>query len=131
MSFPNDKCEKCGKEYTYEYLRWCKPCQINNFKKILTNWTIEKEIDNLVEEMHSKIENYYDIVFEWIPYNQFYNIEEISRGDLATIYSAIWNDGPLYYNHNEYKYTRKPNRKVVLRCIHNSQNITSKFLNEV
>ena len=82
--------------------------------------------------MHLRIKNNKDIVFEWIPYNQLNNIEEISKGDLATIYSAIWNDGPLYYDEYEYLCLRKPNRKVVLRCIHNSQNIsTNKFLKVV
>ena len=35
--------------------------------------------------------------FEWIPYNQFGNIEEIGKGGFATVYSAIWKDGPLGY----------------------------------
>src|SRR4051812_35380393 len=89
-----------------------------------------KKIDDFIKEMHLKIKNYKDIIFEYIPYTQFDNIEEISKGDLATVYSAIWNDGPLYYSKNEY--TRQLNKKVVLRCIHNSQNIsTDEFLNEV
>ena len=91
-----------------------------------------KKIDNFIKEMHLKIESHEDVVFEWISYNQLNNIEEISRGNLATIYSAIWNDGPLYYNDKDlYEYTRKPNKKVALQYIHNSQNITNKFLNKV
>ena len=89
-----------------------------------------KKIDDFIKEMHLRIESHEDVIFEWIPYNQLNNIEEISKGDLATIYSAIWNDNPLYYDEYEY-YSRKPNKKVVLRCIHNSQNITNEFLNEV
>jgi len=82
--------------------------------------------------MHLKRVSKYDITFEWIPYNQLNNIEEISRGDLATIYSATWNDGPLYYyKYCEKEYRRKSDRKVVLKCIHNSQNIINEFLNEV
>ena len=73
-----------------------------------------------------------DIVFEWIPYNQLNNIEEINEGDFATIYSAIWNDGPLvYYNRYIYNYVRNSDKGVALKCIHNSQNITAEFLNEV
>ena len=61
---------------------------------------------------------------------QFSDIQEIGRGGFATVYSAIWNDGPLEYN--SYKeYTRNSNYKVALKCLHNSQNITSEFLNEV
>ena len=82
-----------------------------------------KKIDDFVYQMHLKRSSHNDIVFEWIPYNQFNNIEEIGKGDFATIYSATWKDGPLHYNYY--------NKKVVLKCIHNSQNITDEFLNEV
>src|ERR1051325_5094553 len=87
-----------------------------------------KVIDNLIKKMHLKINSHSDIVFEWIPYNQLENIKEISKGDIATIYSAIWKDGPLYYNKKEH--TRKSDIKVSLKCIHDSQNITDEFLNE-
>ena len=69
-----------------------------------------------------------DIIFEWIPYNQFSDVKEIGIGDFVTD-SAIWKDGPL--NYDEDKYTRKPNNKVALKCLHNSQNITDEFLYEV
>ena len=72
-----------------------------------------------------------DVVFEWISYNQFDNVEEIGKGDFATVYSAIWEDGPLDYNNNKKEYIRNPDKKVSLKCMHNSQNITNEFLNEV
>ena len=85
--------------------------------------------------MQLKIEKYNHIVFEWIPYNQFSDIKEIGRGGFATVYSAIWKDGPLKYDYKEkYEYTRNSNYAnypVALKCLHNSQNITSEFLNEV
>ena len=95
-----------------------------------------KKVDDLIQEMQLKIKNMEDIIFEWIPYNQFNNIEEISKGDFATVYSATWKDGPLLYNIYNYsyqymKYIRKPDKKVTLKCLHNSQNITNDFLNEV
>ena len=72
-----------------------------------------------------------DIIFEWIPYNQLNNIKEINKGDFATIYSAIWNDGPLYCDYNKREYTRKSYKKVTLKCIHSLKNIIDEFLNEV
>ena len=81
--------------------------------------------------MQLKIGSYKDIVFEWIPYNQFDNIKIINKGDFATVYSAIWKNGPLYYDYDEYEYLRMLDKKVTLKCLHNSQNITSEFLNEV
>ena len=81
--------------------------------------------------MQLKINNRNDIIFEWIPYNQFSDIKEIGRGGFATVYSAIWKDGPLNYNKDIVKYTRNPDKKIALKCLHNSQNITNEFLNEV
>ena len=81
--------------------------------------------------MQQKRSSHEDIVFEWVSYNQFDNIKEISKGDFATVYSAIWKDGPLYYD-NFYKYyKRESDKKVVLKCLYNLQNITNEFLNEV
>ena len=126
-----NKCKQCDKEYTSRY-RWCKPCQINNFKKNFTNWTSGNEkIDNHIQEMQLKISFHYDIVFEWIPYDQFDNIKEVSKGDFVTVYSAIWKNGPLYYDNNQKEYKRRiSDRRVTLKCLYNSQNITE-FLNEV
>ena len=93
------------------------------------------KIDKLIQAMHLKINSINDIFFEWIPYNQFDNIEEISKGDFATIYSATWRDGPLLYydSYNSYKkeYKRKSDKKVALKCLHYSQNITNEILDEV
>src|ERR1051325_244352 len=118
MSFQNldirKKCEKCDKRYTSGMHSWCKPCQINNFNKF-KNWTSGNEkIDNHIQEMQLERSSRYDTVFEWIPYNKLDNVREISKGDYATVYSAIWKDGPLYYNENQKVYTRKSDKKVTL-----------------
>src|SRR5687767_6324808 len=92
-------CKKCGEEYTDIFLHWCKPCQMNNLKGNFTNWTSGNEkIDELIQEMQLKIDSSFDIIFEWIPYNQFSDIKEIGRGGFATVYSATWKDGPLEYD---------------------------------
>ena len=77
--------------------------------------------------MQLKIKNKEDIIFEWIPYSKLYNIEEINKGDFATVYSAIWKDGPLYNDYDK----RRPDKKVALKCLHDSQNVTNELLNEV
>ena len=81
--------------------------------------------------MQLKISSKNDIVFEWIPYNQFSDIKETCRGGFATVYSAIWKDGHLNYDINIEKYTTRANYKVSLKCLCNSQNIINEFLNEV
>ena len=122
-------CEKCGEDYTnYTNQRhsWCKTCQIDNLKGNFTNWTSGNEkIDDFIQGMQLKINEHNDIVFEWIPYNQFSDIKEISKGNFSTVHSAIWKDGLLNYDEVNKEYTRKLNYKVALKCLHNSQNITN------
>ena len=85
-----------------------------------------KKIDDFIQEMQLKSSDY---VFEWIPYNQFNEIKETGKNDLITLYSAIWEDGPLCYDY--IKYTRDSNNKVALKCFHNSQNSIKFLIDEV
>ena len=130
-----NKCGKCGEQYadySSYWFNWCKSCQINSFKTNFTNWTSGNEkIDDIIQTLQLKINDLNDIVFEWIPYNKLDNIEEINKGDFATVYSAMWKNGPLCYNHYKMEYLRNLDKKVTLECLHNSQNITNEFLNKV
>ena len=80
--------------------------------------------------MQLKINDYDDIIVEWIPYNQFDDIKEIDKDDSSTIYSAIWTNGSLDYN-DKNELRRVSNEKVTLKCLYNSHNIIDKLLNEV
>ena len=95
-------------------------------KKNFTNWSGNKKIDNLIQEMQLKIDHHYDSVFKWIPYNQFNHFKKIGAGGFATVSSAIWADTPL---HTKVKHRKL--KKVALKCLHNSQDITDEFVNEV
>jgi hypothetical protein len=97
-----------------------------NFK----NWTSEnKQLDNLIQDIQLNINDYKDIIFEWIPYYQISDIEKLSN----TIYSAKWKDGPLLYDYYyKNKYIRNSaNKAIILKYLVSSQNITNEFLNEV
>jgi hypothetical protein len=92
-----------------------------------------KQIDEFIQETYLKIKDSHDIVFQWIPCNQFDEIEEISRNGLITTYSAIWKDGPLYRRIIWWgkKYTRDSNKEVTLNCLHNSKYLIEFLINEV
>ena len=78
-----------------------------------------EKIDDFIQEMQLKSSDY---VFEWIPYSQFNGVKETGKSDLTTVYSAIWRDGPLDWKDYYYGiYTRDPNNKAALKCLHNSQ----------
>jgi hypothetical protein len=134
MIFPNEYCKRCGEQYkdkNHAKHEWCKPCQMNNLKNNLINWNSENEkINNLIQDKLLELSFYEKIVIEWIPYNQFNNIEKIvgnegleedleenlEEGGLDKEYSAIWKNGPLNYIKGKNEYTRnQPNIKVILK----------------
>jgi hypothetical protein len=78
-----------------------------------------KKIDDFIQERQLKIKDHDDVVFEWIPYNQFNEIKKTGKSNLITVYSAIWKDSPLQYG----KYKRDSNKKVALKCLHNSKDL--------
>ena len=128
-------CKKCGEKYENDdannNIYWCRPCQIDILKGNFTNWTSGNEkIDNFIQEMQLNIDHFDDIILEWIPYNQFNDIKEIGTDSFATVYSAIWKDGPLKYIYKELKYIRE-SKKIVFKCLPNSQNNINELLNEV
>ncbi|RIA86277.1 kinase-like domain-containing protein [Glomus cerebriforme] len=63
---------------------------------------------------------------EFVPYDQFKNIEFIAEGGFSKIYKATWVDGPIIDAKHNFQ-----NYKVVLKKLNNSKNITSKELNEL
>jgi hypothetical protein len=125
-------CKDCGKEYTDVYYNWCTPCQIRNLKDNFKYWTSgNKQIDDFIQEKQLKINYPLDKLLEWIPYNQFNNIKEISKNEFSIIYSAKCEDGVLYYDFNKYEMIRKLNVDVTLKCFYDSRKNTMEFLNEV
>ncbi|CAB5381024.1 unnamed protein product [Rhizophagus irregularis] len=130
MILGDEYCKECGNQYTQIYHKWCKPCQMNELKKVCIKSGNEK-IDNFIQEMQSKIDRCYDIVLEWIPYDQFDEVNKIENNGFEMLHLALWKDGQLRYDKYKNLYIRINNKKVILKCIYNSQNIIDEFLNEV
>ncbi|GES78447.1 kinase-like domain-containing protein [Rhizophagus clarus] len=126
IEYSKNYCKKCGEVYTNIKFKWCKPCQINKLK---LNFSENKIINELILEMQLKINSPIDIVFEWIPCNQFKDIKKIGKNDFEIVYSAIWKNGPLYFDGK--KWIRKSNTKVALECLYNLQNNINVFLHKV
>src|SRR4051812_6335984 len=79
------QCKKCGEKYIDKYnenYEWCKLCQINYLKNNFLSWSGNERIDNFIQEMQLKINDYNDIIFEWVPYDQFDNVKEIKKDDV-------------------------------------------------
>ena len=60
------------------------------------------------------------------------NWMKISKNTFATIYSALWKDGPLFYDYiGKRKLIRKSNKKLALESLCGSQTTINEFLDEV
>jgi hypothetical protein len=113
-----NNCIVCGElnpaTLTNTLFKLCKTCRKKCFKNNI-HWTIMNErIDNFIQ----------DTAFEWVSFDQFYIIKE-RKGDFAT---AIWKDGPSYWDSEQKKYARLSNEKVTLKYFDNE---IFEFLNMV
>ena len=68
---------------------------------------------------------------EFVPYNQFNDIKYIAEGGFSKVYKASWIDGYIQWDKEKQSFKRSGSTQVVLKKLNNSQNITSKDLNEV
>ncbi|CAG8530605.1 2980_t:CDS:2, partial [Acaulospora morrowiae] len=59
----------------------------------------------------------------WIPYDEFDDIREIGKGGISTVFVANWRG----------HYDRQTNdtMKVALKQLHNSENVSKRFLDEL
>ncbi|PKC68446.1 hypothetical protein RhiirA1_457199 [Rhizophagus irregularis] len=132
--FQDGFCEKCNEQYADIENKWCKKCQISNLKENFTRWTSgNKQIDALVQEIQVKVNKSSDIIFEWIPYDQFNDIKEIGEGGFAKVYSAKWIHSEIVEldEDDTFSINKATDKMVALKCLYNSQNITNEFLNEI
>ena len=120
------ECPVCYR-YNTNY-SWCQSCD----PKLLTEgWTSGNEtLDELIKNTQLKaIEYHYSNHIQWIPYDNLTNIEKIGEGGFANISKATWLNGYKSMGYNNERTSK--DMPVVLKKLHNSQNISDEFLNEV
>ena len=119
------RCSECKKTRRILESQICHVCYCYKAKRLTLSGN--KVIDDFIR--HTQI-NYIkkEGKMEFVPHDQFKNIEFIAEGGFSKIYKATWIDGPVL-NYNTMR--RNPNCTVVLKKLNNSKNITSKELNEV
>ncbi|CAB5347281.1 unnamed protein product [Rhizophagus irregularis] len=126
-----NNCSYCNKSFTENL--WCKECDP---RRIMEGWTSgNDDIDKFIKDtIYNARQNIDDIFLEWVPYsNRFIDMSQIGEGGFAKIYSAIWVDSnSSYYEDNEgwKKLDPKP-KKVALRKLNASQNMSAEYLNEI
>ncbi|CAG8623715.1 3665_t:CDS:2 [Paraglomus brasilianum] len=85
-------CSKCNATIVARN-RLCKHC----FREIVGNaaetWTsMRPHIDELIVESQRDADYVYQFI-EWIPYENFTNVEFVAQGGFSRVYKAIWKQG--------------------------------------
>ncbi|RGB36237.1 kinase-like domain-containing protein [Rhizophagus diaphanus] len=122
-------CETCKQPNTCHH--YCRSCKSQHFQQNFKNWTSgNHDVDEFIQKTQLKAEYEWELV-EWIEYDKFKDVEYLAKGGFGTTYKAVWKDGPWETSYRNYEFKRKGEIKVALKCLHNSQDITTEFLKEV
>jgi Leucine-rich repeat (LRR) protein len=98
---------------------WCQPCEIQDLRADFAKWTSgNSTIDKFIQKSQLEATSRYNAL-EWIPYEQFSNIEHLADGGFGKVYKVNWVKA------------KNNNRTFALKSLINSQNITSEFLSEI
>ena len=69
---------------------------------------------------------------EWIPFDQFEDVEYLTKGGFGSIYTATWIRGGIFdYDENKKEFTYSANQLVVLKLLDDSNDPGKKFFDEV
>ncbi|RHZ43784.1 hypothetical protein Glove_856g43 [Diversispora epigaea] len=129
-SVEKQQCNNC--QNWHQATQYCEFCIRKYLKNNFGNWTSgNNEIDKLIQECQQKTVAP-DSVIEWIEYDQFEDVEHLTEGGCATIYTAIWKEG--YYdkwNSERQTLERFGRQKTVLKRLNNSNNNSVNWFQEV
>ena len=127
-------CEECSQPNTGRFrdLPWCQSCNSKHFQQDFNKWTSgNKEIDEFIQKFQLNATRLEEVL-EWIPYEKFSDIEYLAKGGFGTVHKANWIDGCIFHwDIDQNKWVRGNNADIVLKCLNNSQNLTTDFLQEV
>jgi hypothetical protein len=122
-------CNEC-KQPTNTGYRWCFYCNPKYFQSNFKNWTSgNNDVDEFIQKSQLQPKKWYQFI-EWIEYDKFEGVEYLAKGGFGTTYKAIWKEGCIRGYENG-QWIRNGETKVALKCLHNSQSITTEFLKEV
>ncbi|CAG8495494.1 4209_t:CDS:2 [Acaulospora morrowiae] len=121
-----EKCSGCNKKRSLEYENGdiCTNCYSAQFQLVNSG---NINIDNLIKSKHgNKPKNR----LEWIPFEEFTDIQRVTEGGFSTIFTALWVKGRIT-GYSGTRFNRAGSEKIVLKFLKDSQNINSAFIKEL
>ncbi|GES98392.1 kinase-like domain-containing protein [Rhizophagus clarus] len=84
-------CKECKEKNTG--LKWCRSCNAKRLEAEFPNWTSgNEELDIFLRETQLTARCWQE-VFEWIPYTNIIDVEEVGRGGYGIVYKSKWEGG--------------------------------------
>ena len=129
-------CKEC--QQTNTSYDWCHSCNSKHFGVEFDQWTSGNEkIDQFILDCQLEATSTWNML-EWIPYEQFKNIEYIAQGGFGKIEKAEWGEGTIKkWNNKEKKWWRNKyydghdSEIIALKTLTNSQDLDKDFLPEL
>jgi hypothetical protein len=137
-TFTCPECRNIGKPY-------CSKCNAAHWATF-SKWSSgDQPIDDLIRETQNTATAHYQVL-EWIPYDEFEDIEHFADGGFGSVYKALWKAGPIsnyygtakdgsfshyygsFWNVEKAKWNRLPNTAVAIKKL---KTRTPNFFKEV
>jgi hypothetical protein len=124
------KCNTC--KLTRYSEKFCENCISLHLQKFFNSWTSGNDvIDDFIKKCQ-EISSIPNQIMEWIPFDQFENVEYLTRGGFGSIYTAIWKRGRVFdYDENKKELIYFGSQGVVLKLLYNSNDPGKRFFDEV
>src|SRR5207247_4035824 len=112
--------------------KFCVWCISLHLQSLFNTWTSGNEIiDDFIRKCQL-LSSLPDSILEWIPFEEFKNIEKLTEGGFSTIYTATWTRGDIIdYDENKNEFSYFGPELVVLKSLNNSSKPGKAFFNEV
>ena len=124
------ECNKC--RLTRYSDRFCENCISLHLQELFNIWTSGNDIiDNFIQKCQ-KLSSLPSYIMEWIPFDQFEEVEYLTKGGFGSIYIAGWTKGCIIdYDENKKEFTYNGPQVVVLKVLDDSNEPGKKFFEEV
>ncbi|CAG8443317.1 12336_t:CDS:1 [Acaulospora morrowiae] len=121
-----EKCSGCNKKRSLIYGNgdMCTNCYSAQFQFVNSG---NLNIDNLIKSTYG---NNLKNRLEWIPFEEFTDIQRVTEGGFSTIFTALWVKGRIT-GYSKVGFDRAGSEKIILKVLKDSKNIDSAFIKEV
>src|SRR5437660_11221207 len=124
------ECDKCKMtRYSIKYCEWCVSLHLQS---LFNRWTSGNEIiDDFIHQCQI-LSSLPGLILEWIPFEQFKNVEKLTEDGFSSIYTTTWTRGTICdYDENKKEFSYYGVQDVVLKSLNNSSKLGKAFFNEV